>query len=251
MKEVTLQDISHISGVSLPMLTELTDAGLLKASSAGEEGMLLFGEPELLQLQQILLYRELGVPEGMMMELMAPQEDIVSALLFHKEQLIDKMLRMETLLETIDLTLAHVRGEREVEYERWYIGFEKEGAKHNLYDAARKAANREGQTGGTESVPKWSKDDYLSIQKEADEIYMELCAAMDDRKTPDSPEVQSVIERHYQWVCHFYTPGKKIYSDLGDLYVEQEDFKKLYDVYDPKLAAYLRDAMKIYAETRL
>ncbi|WP_283657605.1 TipAS antibiotic-recognition domain-containing protein [Paenibacillus sp. RC343] len=97
----------------------------------------------------------------------------------------------------------------------------------------------------------WSKEDYLDSQAEADQIHRQLAEAMNKGLKHNSEEVQALIRRHLQWVSRFYTPTAEIYSGLGDLYVEHEDFRKMYEGYEPGLAEYLRDGMKVLAEREL
>jgi hypothetical protein len=71
------------------------------------------------------------------------------------------------------------------------------------------------------------------------------------RSIKSSCKTKSSIKRHLQWVSRFYTPTAEIYSGLGDLYVEHDDFRQMYEGYRPGLAQYLRDGMKALAEREL
>lgn len=97
----------------------------------------------------------------------------------------------------------------------------------------------------------WPKEKYLQSQAEVEEIHRELIAAIKDGEEPGSKRVQAIIRRHLEWISHFYTPTAQIYSDLGDLYVEHEDFHTMYREYHPRLAEFLRDGMKILAACEL
>ena len=59
------------------------------------------------------------------------------------------------------------------------------------------------------------------------------------------------MARHHAWVCHFWTPDREAYIGLGQLYVDDERFTATIDRAGAGLSAYLRDAMKVYAETTL
>ncbi|MBO2945313.1 TipAS antibiotic-recognition domain-containing protein [Paenibacillus sp. F411] len=247
-----LQDIARVSGVGAPRLQEWIRQGLLQLSP-DEEGSTRFEEQDLLRLQLILLNMELHIPASQLKLTLDEQEqDIIAALLAHKQSLMDKVRRLQMMTETIDRTLSDLEKGAGPNPETWLAGLGGQGAPESGYLSNDSLHIEEGPSQeGREEDSRWSKDDYLSTQKEADEIYLDLCRAMDSGLKPEHPEVQSIIDRHYRWVGHFYTPSKKIYIDLGELYVEQDDFKKLYDVYHPRLAHYLRDAMKVYAEARL
>jgi hypothetical protein len=63
--------------------------------------------------------------------------------------------------------------------------------------------------------------------------------------------VQAIVARHHAWVGHFWTPGREAYTNLGQMYVDDERFTATYDAVAPGLAAYLRDAIAVYAARAL
>jgi hypothetical protein len=67
----------------------------------------------------------------------------------------------------------------------------------------------------------------------------------------DSLEVQEEIALHYEWVCNFWTPMRESYIGLGEMYVEDARFTAHYDEFAVGLAPFLRDAMQVYAVTKL
>jgi len=68
---------------------------------------------------------------------------------------------------------------------------------------------------------------------------------------PDSPAALDVMAEHYLNVAQFWTPDRDSYAGLGQLYVDNPEFKAHYDAKDPALAEYLRDATAAYADQRL
>jgi len=80
--------------------------GLLKPSRVGENGYRYYGEESLLQLQQILFYRELDMPLEDIKKIMAQSRfDALKALEGHKVALKKRMDRIECLLQTVDNTI--------------------------------------------------------------------------------------------------------------------------------------------------
>lgn len=62
-----------------------------------------------------------------------------------------------------------------------------------------------------------------------------------------APEVQAEIAQHHAWVSAFWTPSRSAYIGLGQMYAEDARFTATYDRYAPGLAAFLRDAMAVWA----
>jgi hypothetical protein len=52
-----------------------------------------------------------------------------------------------------------------------------------------------------------------------------------------------------QHLRHFYEPTPEVFAGLGRLYVDHPEFRERYEGIRPGLAAFLRDAMAVYAES--
>lgn len=97
----------------------------------------------------------------------------------------------------------------------------------------------------------WTKQDYLDAQRRGDEVDDNVLAVMRSGAAPDSPAALDVMAEHYRSVAQFWTPDRTSYTGLGQLYVDNPEFKARYDAKDPGLAEYLRDATAAYADQRL
>src|SRR6185503_20105901 len=58
----TVRQVAKAAGVSVRTLHHYDAIGLLKPTHVGANGYRFYGKAELLRLQQILFYRELGMP---------------------------------------------------------------------------------------------------------------------------------------------------------------------------------------------
>ena len=107
--------VARMAGVSVRALHHYDRIGLLKPSGRSQSGYRLYAERDLLRLQQILFYRELEVPLRRIREILdAPSFDGVAALAEHRALLEERGRRAARLIETIDRTLARLRGGREM-----------------------------------------------------------------------------------------------------------------------------------------
>lgn len=100
-------------------------------------------------------------------------------------------------------------------------------------------------------MQQWTKEDYLNSQQQVDRINREMAEAIREGESPESPRVQRIIRQHYESMTQFYTPTADVYRGLGELYVEQPEYKKLFDTYHPRLAQFLCDAMRLFADREL
>jgi DNA-binding transcriptional MerR regulator len=98
--------------------------GLLKPAYTKANGYRIYEEPQLLMLQQILFYRELGFELKRIKEILGPRKfEKVAALKSHRKVLEKNIARTHTLIETIDKTVRHLKGTKKMKSEELFKGF--------------------------------------------------------------------------------------------------------------------------------
>src|SRR5215218_6155817 len=104
----TVKQLARMSGVSVRTLHFYDEAELLKPAYLGANGYRFYEEPQLLTLQQILFYRELGFELKQIKQILGQRDfEIVAALHSHREVLHKKLSQTRRLIETIDKTIQH------------------------------------------------------------------------------------------------------------------------------------------------
>src|SRR3954469_12635205 len=100
----TVKQVAAISGVSVRALHFYDESGLLKPAYYGENGYRFYEEPQLLTLQQILFYRELGFELKRISQVLgrAARFEKVAALQSHRKVMEKNLAQSLRLLETID-----------------------------------------------------------------------------------------------------------------------------------------------------
>lgn len=261
----TLEEVSDISGMPIEELNRYEHNGWLKPSLVSKYGIHYYDEQGLLCLQHLMICQELVMPgEELAMWMHRYEEAPTDVLLEHRLRIMQKAQRMHLLVQTIDLTLGHLNGEFPLEHRGLFSGLQLQQGWNSMRQlnehlARQKLHHSEVEplemksdaTGQHNELSGHGAKKYLQSQAEVEEIHSELIAAIKDGEEPGSKRVQAIIRRHLEWISHFYTPTAQIYSDLGDLYVEHEDFHNMYREYHPRLAEFLRDGMKILAACEL
>jgi DNA-binding transcriptional MerR regulator/quercetin dioxygenase-like cupin family protein len=119
----TVKEVAAMSGVSVRTLHFYDETGLLKPAR-GTNGYRFYDEPQLLTLQQILFYRELGFELKQIKEILSRADfEKVTALESHREVLQRDLARTRTLLDTIDKTIRHLKGTKKMTSEEMFAGF--------------------------------------------------------------------------------------------------------------------------------
>ena len=254
MARMTVSQVAEVSGVSVRTLHYYDAIGLLKPTDVGTNGYRYYDRPDLLRLQQILFYRQLGMSlDKVRNTLDAPGFELAGALLSHRKHLEDEIGRQHRLIQTIDDTIADLNGENEMSDADRFKGFapEKQAEyEDSLVDRYGHGAVERIET-SRQRVGKMSKAQMQAIQDEGDQVNKDLVTAIENGSGADSADVQAMIARHHAWVSHFWTPDAAAYAGLGQLYLDHPDFRAFYGKYDSRLVDFLAEAMQIYANEKL
>lgn len=249
----TVTKLAKISGVTVRSLHWYDEVGLLKPAYYGTNGYRYYEEHQLLILQQILFFRELGFELKQIQKILGRGDfDKIVALSSHRQILENNLQRTRKLIKTIDKTIEHLKGTKKMKDTEIYFGFNKE--KQAVYE--KQLIDRFGDkvkasiAESHQKVKTWSSADWDSSRKEFDKICKELTKMLEKQIKTNSKEVQSVIRRHYLWLNRFWTPTKESYSSHGQFILES-DLSKTYEAHHPQLPQYAAEAIRIFASKEL
>ncbi len=240
----TIKQISLLAHVTPRTIRYYDLIGLLQPEEIGENGYRYYSDASLLRLQQIMFYRELDMPLEQIKLIMDRKDyDLQQALKEHKHQLHKRIERLHKLIATIDQTEKYLRGEEKMNKKVLFDAFnEEEEAKMeqealHLYDPETVK----------ESYKKWrqySKAEKEKIGEEGNAVYLRFMEVME--KGPASKEAQECVQRWRDHMNYFWVPNQEQLMGLTDLYNDDPRFKKNFDKIHPDLAAFVREAVKIY-----
>lgn len=246
----TVRQVARMAQVSVRTLHHYEQIGLLRPRLRSESNYRLYAEDDLLQLQQILFYRELGVPLDDIGRILAdPAFNRVEALRDHRVRLEKEAERILTLLTTVDRTIIRLTEKNiMLSDDELYEGLDKETGQRYEREAMQQydpivvaETNRK--------IRQMSKDQWAAVRREGDEVSRLLASLMDE--DPAGPAVQAAVARHHAWIEVFFPANAEIYKGLGAGYAANDEFRATYDKYRPGLADFLHTAMDIYAERNL
>jgi DNA-binding transcriptional MerR regulator/quercetin dioxygenase-like cupin family protein len=120
----TVKQVATMSNVSVRTLHFYDETGLLKPAYHKDNGYRFYGEPQLLALQQILFYRELGFELKQIKQILERADlEKIDTLESHRKILQKKLDRTRTLIGTIDKTIMHVKGKKKMKNKEMFVGF--------------------------------------------------------------------------------------------------------------------------------
>lgn len=238
--DYTVAQLAKISGVSVRTLHWYDEMGLLKPAYYGSNGYRYYEEEQLLALQQILFFRELGFELKRIGKILGRSGfDQRVALSSHRKVLQKELERIRQLIKTID----HLEEKKKMSSKEFFNGF----------DLVVKAKGGESYFAAEEVVLKSAKVQTLSeaerqkIKDEAIDLLQEIALRMKSGSKPTSKEVEELIQAHYRFTERCHLVNQEVYRALAQLYREHPVFRKQLELVDPQLPDFLSAAMDRFA----
>ena len=243
----TISQLAKMSGVTPRTLHYYDQIGLLKPVKSEKNGYRLYEERELLQLQQILFFRELNFSLADIKKIINQPDFVISqALQDHKKLIRLKQKKLEKLIKTIDKTINHMSKHKKIKTEELYDVFKDDDVKNYQEEVKKRWGNGQAYKQSMARVSKMTKSEMEAMKKQAKIFTQQLADAMDKKVT--NTEVQKLVEQHYQGIQFFYNCPIDMYRNLGQMYVDDSRFTAYYDKFRPGLAKFVRDAINVYCD---
>jgi len=247
-EKLSIKQLSSLAGVSVRTLHYYDQIGLLTPQRNHENNYRFYTRESLLQLQQILFYRELEFSlEQIRGILNRPDFDLLAALEAHRKALQAKAARLDTLLETVENTIRNLKGQNDMTQTQYFKGFSEE----QQAEYEKEAAERWDPDLVHESNLRWkalSQHEKDELMANGERVILAMRDAMP--KGPASPEAQKAVEDWKKQINFFYDCSDEMLLGLGRMFLEDPRFKATYDRIDPHLAEFKYEAIKAYCAAR-
>ncbi|MGB2895083.1 MAG: MerR family transcriptional regulator [Anaerolineales bacterium] len=242
----TIKEIADLAGVTTRTIRYYDEIELLPPTNIRSNGYRYYDRESLLRLQQILFFRELGVPLKEIEHIMSrPDYNLLSILEDHRSALETKVHRLETLIDTLNQTIASEKGEGIMSDEEIFEGFDEsqyeDEVRERWGDSPRFA----------ESQAKWSnysEEQKEAIKAEGGRLAVRMVSENPDA-SPDDMDVQAAIGEYHAYLNkYFYTCDINFLRGLADNWVQDPRFAINYERIREGGAAFLREAVIIFCD---
>lgn len=248
-----IKEVADMAGISVRMLHHYDKIGLLKPESVSAAGYRLYSDENLDRLQQILFFKELNFTlQEIKIILDSPNFDKKEALKVHRQLLLEKKIRLEKIIQSVDKTISSMEGEFKMDKKEMFNVFNMAEIEEHQKKYSEEVKEKYGTTSAykesNKKTSKYTKEDWSNIMKDWDKIYKKLVNLMD--RDPGHKEVQEAVHDFRNHISkNFYncTPPE-IFRGLGDLYVNDERFTSNIDKYKVGLSKFLREAINVYCD---
>ena len=248
--EYTVNRLAKLAGVSARTLRYYDAFGLLSPTRIGSNGYRIYGQREVDRLQQILFYRELGVPlEGIKKILSSESFDGQAALASHLSALLSKREQLNLLIANVEKTIKAAKGETTMNDQEKFDGFIQKLVDDNERQYGEEIRSKYGDDVVDRSNTKvrgMSQTQYREIEKLTETLNKTLKDAF-EQGDPAGELAQRACALHKQWLCCFWDHySSEAHIGVTQMYVDDPRFTAYYDSIAPGCAVFLRDAVRIY-----
>ena len=240
---LTVKETAELMGISVRTLHYYDEIGLLVPEKEAENGYRYYDSEDLMELQQILFFKQLDFSLKEIREMMSSSAyDHRFALERQRALLSSKRARLDRVITMIDQMLGGIPMMKENE---------------NLSEkelTARYAEEVKARWGNTPAYAEYAEkekdhDDAerSRIREEADEIFAAFAAKMDT--DPASEEVRQLVEKWQNHIsAHYYHCTVEILACLGQMYTADERFRAALDRFGDGNADFMAEAIAAYCK---
>jgi hypothetical protein len=169
--------------------------------------------------------------------------DALAALESHRQALGQRVERLNRLIQTVNDTLLHLKGQKTMSKKQLFRAFSDEQQE----EYAREAEQMYDPEIVRASQKKWKSytaEDKQRIADEGNAAYEAIAAAIPLGAA--SPQAQAGVELWRKHMDYFWTPNPDQLLGLAQMYSTDPRFKANFDKIDPRLAEFMGEAVKVY-----
>jgi DNA-binding transcriptional MerR regulator len=202
--ELSVGEVARAARVSVRTLHHYDEIGLLRPGGRTASGYRLYDGADLLRLQRVLAYRELGFALEEIGELLDGDGDTLDHLRTQHRLLTERLDRLRHMVGTLATTMeAHQMGIRLTPQEMLEVFGDEDPAQY-----ADEAQERWGETDAyAESkrrTTRYAQADWLTIKDEGAQVERTLADALRDGAPADGERATAAAEAHRQYLSRWF-----------------------------------------------
>lgn len=231
-QEYTIKQLGEIAGVSVRTLRYYDEIGLLRPMKINESGYRIYGQQEVNLLQQILFYKAMDFRLEEIQHIINDENfDVNIALTEQLARLINKKKQIDALIEMVNKTIAHNKGEIKMSDIEKFEAFKKDKLQENEIKYGKEIRERYG-----ESVVSSTNERFMDLTEEAfnsmqsaEDKMIEALKEVIQTGDLESKAAQTVYEKHKEWLSFTWPKySKEAHIGLAEMYVLDERFGQYY-----------------------
>jgi DNA-binding transcriptional MerR regulator len=247
---LTVGQVAEQFGVTVRTLHHYDQIGLLVPGGRTPAGYRLYTGEDITRLQNVVVYRRLGLPlEEIAVLLDEPSVDVGEHLRRQRAAVMSRLDEMSDLVTAIDRALEKEMTGNELTSQEQKELFGKGFSDEYAEEAEQRWGETEAWKQSQKRTSKYTKEDWVQIKAEMEAAGTAFVAAMDAGLPPTSEEAMDAAEQSRRQIEKwFYDITPEFHRNLGDMYIADPRFTKTYEDTKPGMAQYVRDAIHANAD---
>lgn len=231
--EYSMKEMTEISGVSGRTLRYYDEIGLLLPKKMNASGYRIYSEKEMNHLQQILLYKRMGLKlEAIKILLTSPDYDLTKGLEQHRRDLLLQQAELKQVIETVEKTLEGMKGKREMPNKEKFKGLREQQIRDNEEKYGEEIREKYGEEKILASNKKYLRlsEAEVAEMQETEQLLLEKLTVILKNPAIDGPLGAEIFALHKKWL-HFSWPKyqREAHKGLGLMYIGDSRFTEYYD----------------------
>lgn len=248
--EYSIKKLALLAGVTTRTLRYYDEIGILKPARINTSGYRIYGRDQVDRLQQIMLYKEMGVALETIHNIMTKSDfDETRALTTHLKGLLAQREQLDQLIENVKRTIDYKEGKCIMNDKEKFEGFKQNLVAENeskYGEEIRKKYGEEEVNRSNQKMLQMSEEEYKALEQLGEEVLDILEQAL-ETGNPGGELGQKAASLHKKWLSYSWAEyNKEAHAGLAQMYVDDERFKRYYDKRKDGMAEFLRDAIIIY-----
>ncbi len=260
-QEWTVGEVSELTHVSVRTLHHYDEIGLLHPSGRTPSGYRLYCADDLQRLQQVLLYKELGLSlDAIRRMLDEPSVDRRTELEAQRALLMERRDRTDAVIRAVDRMLDAITRGTKMSNREMFEGFEDlrdapDDVREHHRKHAKESHERWGETDAyAESMRRarrYGKADWEQIKSESAGLEERMAWLMEAGEAPEGEKARAGAEALRQHIDRWFYPcGLEMHVGLADMYEGDARFRAHYEERAEGLASFVAEAIRANAAER-
>lgn len=248
----TVNQLAQLSGLTPRTLRYYDAIGLLRPARDNASGYRRYTAAEVDRLQQILLYREMGVPLDEIRRMLdAPDFNQTEALRQHLGRLLAQRQRVDMLIQTVSRTLDTLEGGTIMSDKEKFEGIKRRAIQENEAAYGQEVREKYGEQAVEDvnhRMGQMGEEDWKRM-KEEESGYLEALRRAVATGDPAGQDAMDACRLHRSWLLHYWTPEMltpQSHQNLVYMYGQDERFRDYYEKAAPGRAAFFSQAIQVF-----
>ncbi len=219
-----VSEFAEKAGVTVRTLHHYDRLGLLKPSGRTHAGYRLYGERDLVRLQQIVTLKFIGMPLKEIKDLLDETDlDLAATLHLQRQLLQEKRRQMEVAIHAIDRAERSMRSTGQPDWESLKKIIEVLEMQNNM-EWSKKYYSEQAQAKIEERARNWTPELQAKVSEDWKELLTEVEAALARGEDPTGPKARELAQRWSKLVGGFTGGDPEVQSGLNRMYADQANW---------------------------